>query len=127
MGRGKTAEWLGSIALDGYPEAMDLAILEATTEADREAVEHFLKSREDATPAAQGWPWPWENSNTTDYAYAWEEPRVWGTCFGHGWWPALHEPKDNRDEPKTIEWPDVKRRQVADGKRSGIFILNVPR
>lgn len=72
MGCGKDAEWLGSIAFDGYEWAEDeaCALRQATTpDAYRDAVAEILANREDATHPSDGWPWPWDTSATTDYAY----------------------------------------------------------
>lgn len=50
IGRGETAEWIGSIAFDGYPEGVDDAVLTAKNEADyRAAVKDFFATRDDAT------------------------------------------------------------------------------
>jgi hypothetical protein len=58
IGRGKDAEWLGSVAWDGYPHGFDRpGLMDATTEADyRAAVAAELDSREDATKPTDGWP-----------------------------------------------------------------------
>lgn len=59
VGKGKDAEWLGSIAWDGGD--IDNQIRECQSpEAYRHAVESFLKERDDATWPKDGWPWPWE-------------------------------------------------------------------
>src|SRR6266446_6472207 len=89
VGRGKQAEWLGSIAWDGYPKAIALDVLNARSEDEfREAVVHFLTPREDATAPDMGWPWPWEDSGTTDFSYAFARDRVWVSDFGH-WWRSV--------------------------------------
>lgn len=129
MGRGKDAEWLGSIAWDGYPEGIDKKILLAEIESEfRNFVSTFLQ-REDGTLPEQGWPWPWEDSNTSDYAYAFDNGVVYGTCFGHGWWVAKDgEPQDQEEDiPKITDWPNMKDRQnVTLGKRSGLMVFSVP-
>lgn len=126
VGRGVEAEWIGSIAWDGYPGGLkDTGIVKATTEAQwRELVAEMLKARDDGTTPDQGWPWPWENSHTTDYAYAFENGRVYGSCFGHKWFDARRrEPEDHGDDKPTV-FPDMKARQkVTLGKRSGVLII----
>ena len=61
VGRGQKAEWLGSIAWDGYPDGLsDIPVLSAQTEvAFRAAVRDMLASRKDGTTPEMGWPWPW--------------------------------------------------------------------
>lgn len=126
VGRGPKAEWLGSIAWDGYPAGNPKTILTITDEAKfRDGVTAILNGDHGSgTKPEQGWPWPWDDSNTTDYAYAFDEGRVWGTCFGHGWWPADQEPEDSPSE-KIADWPNMKdRQQVARGNRSGLIIIS---
>lgn len=65
VGTGKDAEWLGSIAWDGYEvdENEDHPIAKAKTEtAYRKAVKDMLSSRDYATHPEQGWPWPWKDA-----------------------------------------------------------------
>lgn len=122
MGRGTRAEWLGSIAWDGYPESISAAILDATDgPAYREAVRAFLASREDATFPDMGWPWPWEDSRTTDYAYAFSRGKVWASNYGRAWQPAR---EDSRPGPKVARFPNMKARQaVTLGPRSGVLVF----
>ena len=62
VGRGPTAEWVGSIAWDGYPEApgvggslAGVAVLGATTEQEfRTALTRFLAQRTDVILPRQG-------------------------------------------------------------------------
>lgn len=116
IGTGKSAEWLGSIAYDGYcideaeqertGDAVCWAIKTSTTpEAFRESVAKLLAMRDDATTPDQGWPWPWTDSNTTDYVYAFVD----GIC---------------KTFNENAEWPDMTSRQnVTLGHRSGLLIL----
>jgi len=122
IGIGKTAEWLGSIAYDGYriekmieatAEKSDdyaacWAIKTATTpEAFREGVARLLAVNDDATTPEQGWPWPWDDSRTTDVSYAFTD----GACKVF-WWS------------EGAEWPDMsERKNVAYGHRSGLLII----
>jgi hypothetical protein len=127
VGRGPSAEWLGSIAFDGYPGGHPESLLFLTDEAEyRAQVKKIIKGESGSgTTPDQGWPWPWEDSGTTDYAYAFDEGRVWGTCFGHGWWPAGQEPDDN-DEPKIADFPNMKSVQnVTMGPRSGLIVVSL--
>lgn len=126
VGRGATAEWLGSIAMDGYPEggAVEPTLTGADTEEGyRRAVEALLATDSYATRPSQGWPWPWDDSCTTDYAYAWDGDRVWGSCFGHRWFDA-REPQPEEDTPKEAVFPNMKSRaNVTMGPRSGLIVI----
>jgi len=122
VGTGPDAEWLGSLAFDGYridemeerhadktaDNAECWAIKTATAEqAYRDAVAKLLKLNDDATTPDQGWPWPWENSHTTDYAYAFVD----GACKSFPW-------------GKGAEWPDMTdRKNTTFGKRSGLIVV----
>ena len=120
--RGESAEWLGSIAWDGYETSE--AIESATTEQEyRKAVSDFLSARDDATLPEQGWPWPWDDSGLTDYAYAFDGI-TWAT-FGGPWWPAS-EPEPDMDDLQGDPpvWPDMSgRSNVTLGGRSGLMIF----
>ncbi len=125
MGRGEEANWYASIAWDGYPDGIDAAVLEATTVPEyRDALAAFLKTRDDVTYPEAGWPWPWETSHTTDFAYAYDEGRVYASCFGHEWQVATEWDDDADDEGKAAVFPNMKDRQkVTFGKRSGIMVV----
>ncbi len=126
VGRGPEAEWLGSIAWDGYPDGIPDPISEATDEASfRAAVAEFIASRDDGTKPEQGWPWPWEDSGTTDYAYAFDGGEVYISGFGGAWFKPGEEDVDH--EVKTAEFPNMRdRMNVTLGERSGITILSTP-
>ncbi len=86
VGRGPEAEWLGSIAFDGYPSGNPEPIFSADSEGEyRRLVEVVLASNDCATRPADGWPWPWPDSGTTDCAYAWDRGKVLVSWFGDGW------------------------------------------
>jgi hypothetical protein len=125
MGRGLEAEWLGSIAWDGYPAGFlpDL-IRRATSEAEyRATVEDYLSDREDGTTPSMGWPWPWDDSSTTDYAYAFDDGKVWASCFGDAWFPATEEDEPESDGPKAV-FPDMSGRSAFTlGPRSGVTVF----
>jgi hypothetical protein len=79
VGTGKEAEWLGSVAFDGYEwaEGLPNEIASAKTGEDfRDLVAAMLASRDDATTPAQGWPWPWKTSRLTDYVYYFDGEKV---------------------------------------------------
>jgi len=126
VGRGKDAEWLGSIAWDGHPDSIPEGIRTAKDSSEfRDRVAGFLSARDDATTAKQGWPWPWNDSRTTDYSYAYEGGQVYGTSFGRGWWPADRpEPEEDPTDAK-VDFPDMSARSnfVPCGKRSGVILL----
>lgn len=136
VGRREKAEWLGSIAWDGYPDGIFGTDFPKSVPAVplhetewRNSITAFLAQRDDATLPRQGWPWPWENSQTTDYAYAYDEGSVWGSCFGHDWFlVSAGEPEEDDDAPynstKTAVFPNMKNRQnVTLGRRSGVIVV----
>lgn len=129
VGRGEGAEWLGSIAWDGYPNGLDnLGILDATDETQfRTAVAAFIKGREDGTEVDEGWPWPWDTSGTTDYAYAFDGGAVHASSFGGNWFDPNSGP-DEDGEHITSDAPAVfpnmaHRKKVTFGKRSGVIVV----
>lgn len=151
VGRGKQAEWLGSIAWDGYPDGITPSgdelmppsvpgagqeykridwpagahLFDATTELEfRARVVRFFLHREDVTLPEQGWPWPWEDSSTTDYAYAFDGGKVWASCFGTEWFDATKPQPEDERRWKVAVFPNMKDRQnVTMGKRSGVIVV----
>ena len=129
IGRGKDAEWLGSIAWDGYPEGIDKKVLRAKTEKGfRSLLSKFFSSLEDVSLPKDGWPWPWEDSNTSDYAYSFDNGKVYACPFGRGWHVATFKPSDawyERREHSSTEFPNMKdRMKVSFGKRSGLIVVS---
>jgi hypothetical protein len=130
VGRGKHAEWLGSIAYDGYPEhPLLVELAQAIDESDfRRRVDERLRARDDGTSPDLGWPWPWEDSRTTDYAYSFHEGAVRISNYGRGWETfgeraARHVDERELDDPK-LEFRDMRDRQnVTLGPRSGVLVL----
>lgn len=134
IGRGPHAEWLGSLANDGYPEGKHAdAVKDAKTPEDfRERLTaHFKEEDRQATLPAMGWPWPWEDSRLTDYSYAFDAGEVWYSCFGHRWRKLSEFKEDDDGEeaddlPKEI-FPNMKDRQnVTLGPRSGLIVFTSP-
>jgi hypothetical protein len=129
VGRGLKADWVASIAWDGYPEGIEDKIKDATTREEfLLELGKYLSKRKDATLAKDGWPWPWDDSRTTDYAYAFDEGKVWASCFGHQWFEANKPEDTENDGEKTALFPDMKdRKNVAHGSdKSGIIIVSTP-
>lgn len=102
IGRGEKAEWIGSIAWDGYPGDRTHGILSAANKHQFLGAVTALAGENDFTRTAEGWPWPWETSATTDYAYAWDDGAVYVSCFGSSWLSA-NQLADLRDAQKTWE------------------------
>jgi hypothetical protein len=126
VGRGVNAEWLGSIAWDGHPPAIQHAhrLFDATDEADwRAKVAAMFAARDDATLPEQGWPWPWTDSGTTDFAYTWDEGAVHASAYGQRWFdPRGGEPEE--ETPREAVFPDMSaRKNVTLGRRSGLIVL----
>ena len=115
VGRGPKAEWLGSIAADGYPQGIPKELLASSDERQfRSEVRKFMAGRGDSTRPKDGWPWPWEDSKTTDYAYAFENGKVAISNFGR--W----------NDKKAIGFPNMKAVQkVTFGPRSGVTVLRI--
>lgn len=127
LGKGKKAEWLGSIAWDGYPDGIEPEILSAiNADIYREEVTRFLSKMNDSTFPKDGWPWPWENSRTTDYSYWFFDDKVWASCFGYGLFDPLQpEPELPDDAPKTLKCPDFSTEFAASAgsRRSGTIVF----
>lgn len=110
IGRGENAEWIGSIAWDGYPDGIDGAVRTAKTEEDfRQAVMKFFADRDDVTLPAAGWPWPWEDSRTTDYAYAFDGGQVYYSGFGHEWTESMYDARELEYDHDEGKWASCYR------------------
>jgi hypothetical protein len=130
VGRGEQAEWLGSIAWDGYPNGIDKQILGCQSpEAFRHAVTSFLAKRKDKTLPEQGWPWPWQMSSTTDFAYAIDAGLVYASCFGGPWFectdPDTAVPDDDKGDKAVF--PDMSKAKQREklGPHSGVIIIGM--
>ena len=78
VGKGTQAEWLGSIAWDGYRDGIPDAILNAVSEDTfRAEVNSFIAGRRDGSFPDNGWPWPWDDSRMTDCSYWFFDGQVW--------------------------------------------------
>lgn len=136
VGRGESAEWLGSYPFDGYPDGVfdgeNEAILAGPTEEQwRGWVENWLAAPEQsdrATLPEHGWPWPWETSALTD-SYAWDDGVIYGSSCGHAWFK-VDPSAENYGEPEEDEagkvavFPDMSdRKAVTYGPRSGLIVL----
>lgn len=138
VGKGKGAEWLGSIAYDGYPDGNTAEYLvngASTEEEYRERVLAMIEALDHGTKPEQGWPWPWDDSSTSDYAYTWcgEDERVEVTDSAFPWWPAqnLHDHGGGEYEygkaykEGSVVFPDMtERKNVTLGQRSGMLVLS---
>ncbi len=124
VGTGKGAEWIGSVALDGYEwgERIDRddhdAITLAKTETEyRKAVASMISEKNHGTTPEHGWPWPWDDSRTTDCAYCFDDNKVNAYSWGAPW---------NDEDAEHIEWPDMsmfEHSAKAGSKRSGIILV----
>lgn len=125
VGRGTDAEWLGSIAWDGYPEGHPKKLLRADTEAKfRKRVAKLLAERKDATTVAHGWPWPWETSTTTDFAYAFDAGAVHASCFGGPWFdPTVQYDDDEEQQGPRAVFPEMTPPDDPLHERSGLIVI----
>lgn len=152
IGRGPQAEWLGSIAWDGYPKGITSGewsgghLFDAASEEEfRVRLETFFQGRDDVTRPGHGWPWPWNDSHLTDYSYAFDDGRVWRTACGpkprqtcavcdHDkavWITATEDVQGRTDDDEALtgpvtEFPDMRdRKNVTLGKRSGVTVFGL--
>lgn len=139
VGRGESAEWLGSYPFDGNPSGTfygheeDLFSGTPSEVGWRQWVAHYLaEGGVRSTFPAQGWPWPWETSGTTDYAYAWDAGKIYGSCFGSEWFcvdpsdESWGEPLDEDREGSAV-FPDMTaHKAVTMGPRSGLIVFGGP-
>ena len=130
VGRGEHAEWIGSIAYDGYPDGIARSELAAKSEKEfRDEVASLIRNRSHGTTPDRGWPWPWDDSRTTDYAYAFDDGAVFMSVFGRRWLPVTpDDPGDEyRNSPKVAVFPKFggRVRALADAgtDRSGIMVI----
>lgn len=110
IGRGQDAEWLGSVAWDGYEWAEEEGcdLMQAKTPDEfRATVAAIQAERKDFTTPAEGWPWPWDDSNTTDYAYVFHDGAVEIPRESVDWLP-------NMAARKNVQWNSAK---------GGIFVV----
>ena len=123
VGHGPQAEWLGSVAWDGYQwhEQPECSLMVAANALDfRAAVTSILAGRKDATVPSAGWPWPWNTSATTDYAYVFDDGDTHVYTFGS---PAVAD--DAEEQPERTDWRDMSAVQNVNlGERSGLVIVS---
>lgn len=124
VGRGVNAEWLGSIAWDGYKSGIPTDLLALNDEAEyRAAVATFLGSRKDGTTPEMGWPWPWDTSHTTDCCYTFDGGVVLCGSWGR-WYEDANRVDDDEYEGVPGEFPNMaERKNVNFGDRSGVIFV----
>ena len=131
VGKSIDAQWIGSIAWDGYREGIDDEILQADTETGFiNAVKAFLQPRQDATLPKQGWPWPWETSALTDCTYWFFDGQVWDE-YAHKYIPCQAVPPVEYDEEylsdkEPINYPKMdgeNHSAKAGSLRSGLIVV----
>lgn len=147
VGRGKDAEWIGSIAYDAFVDSIQRVskdlFISKTEKEFRGRVHQLLKGEnycEHSTSPEQGWPWPWENSQTTDCPWAFFDGKVHQASRFYD--PIKKEYDLSRRkcvwidpldpygpplivEPQEIEFPNMTHLQkIARDRRSGILLLN---
>lgn len=137
VGRGADAEWLGSVAWDGYPGSPGLhQVLASTDERDfRLLVGDLIAERSDGTFPEHGWPWPWADSHTTDWAYTIDDGTVYVSSFGQPWvavdeylgWDEASQDayrNDRMPDDQKPVFPDMRGIQNATlGPRSGVTVV----
>jgi hypothetical protein len=140
VGQGPDAEWIGSIALDGYREGIPPVILHAVNETFyRNAVCAFLAASSSGTTPDQGWPWPWDDSSISDCSYWFFDGKTHDArrLGGQEEWlvPCSVDLPDDEDEKQyeaikaqstpITAWPNMSSKAaVTMGKRSGLIVLS---
>lgn len=129
-------KWLGSKAYNGYPDEIPEKVLKAGTAEEFEAeTEAFLRTQDDATFPAEGWPWPWNDSCRTDYAYIFEHGKVMASCFGRKLFDPLKYEEEGWEEDEDVEeyykkiegyFPDMSaiKNVKLGGNGSGLMVIN---
>lgn len=135
VGKGKDAEWLGSISFDGHPDCRGPQILEAGVSSEKEyrnSVKMLIADEGHGTTPEQGWPWPWDDSGTTDFSYTYipETGDVLFVSFGYApWWPVIDQENAPRSgENGKVTFPNMKdKANVAPpgSKRSGMMMFKL--
>jgi len=125
VGRGEKAEWLGSIAWDGYPDGLDESLLLSTTDGEFREQVSLLQTRDDWTATSYGWPWPWDDSQTTDCAYAFDDGKVWISFFGSEWQECQEHGFEYPETAANMAmFPNMSSlKNVTLGKRSGVILV----
>lgn len=132
LGRGRNAEWLGSIAYDGYPYVFDrngipMNVLKST---DKLEFMHYLylffRKKDDYISTSNGWPWPWEDSRTTDYSYAFDDGKVYVSCFGHKWktWEDLKKEEPEEEDEEKEEFPLMGPCEKINWNQQGLILIH---
>lgn len=118
VGKNRSAEWIGSIAMDGYRDGIDDTVLGAISEGEfRSAVQRPFEGRGDVTLPSNGWPWLWPTSKVTDCSYWFFQGAVWDEQNGQY---ALCS-------PEVIEFPefDTSKSAQAGSSRAGNIVVSV--
>jgi hypothetical protein len=109
VGRGKDAEWVGSIRWSGYPHGYPKPLLLCYSE------EQFRREvrevHRDFISPEQGWPWSWDTSHNTNYTYAFDDGRVWVSLLGCTWEPAdslLYGEYSSLEEMPADAFPNMR-------------------
>lgn len=126
IGKGNKAEWVASIAWDGYPDGIDKSVLNSKSETEfRETLLKFFSERNDVSTPSTGWPWPWETSKKTDFSYHFENGKVSACCFGDGYFDPLIEYDDQESDLRLQQFPDMNTKNYAQAgtDRSGVMIF----
>jgi len=83
VGKGKDAEWVGSISSDGQfnsilRRSVGKQIMQCLSpQAFKHAVRDFIIDQGGWIPPEHKWPWKWKNSGTTGPSYWFFDGKVW--------------------------------------------------
>lgn len=106
-------EWLGCIAWDGYPSALEWLEKCSTEREFRDAVKKSAMRHDFAAPDHGGWPFPWaDDVFLTDYTYAFFGGAVQVCRYHRPFMPladylARNEDEDGErsDDPRHLKIP----------------------
>ena len=121
VGRGKDARWIYSVRDLGDPKSIQRRVLNATTEAEficTLASQLALMRPSLTVMPTDGWPWPWPDSTRSDYAYAFDEGKVWASHMGRTWFDPLDPPTEHG--PKEAVFPDMTAKRLMMAEHFGI-------
>ena len=109
-GRGKTAQYLGSIGHDAFVEDLSDYFTGVTTREQFEGSLAKVFKVYGEIPASKGWPWPWNDSSITDTVITFDDGQVWAAHHDGCWAPI-----NDYDNPSDIEcvFPDMRSADEA--------------
>ena len=98
IGNGITANWIGSIFKDGYPNGIPLKILICgnPTLFEEDVVEFIQRVEGVVKTNGDKWPWLWPDSQMTDFSYMFllDHCKVFASHFGGNFFDPIQYIRD---------------------------------